>query len=126
MKCRERSGRESYISPTWLRKALNESSCLLPPRPSALLRHESQKLVPGFLLLEFAEHRTCDRARMLFLDTAHHHAEMLCLDNHSHAQRIQHLQQTLSDLLCQPLLNLQSPRKDVHDPWNLAQPDHLV
>src|SRR5581483_1774017 len=63
---------------------------------------------------------------MLFFDAAHHHAEVARFADDADADRVDNLLDGLRYLLRQPLLNLQPPREDIHDPGNLAEPHHLI
>ena len=49
---------------------------------------------------------------MLFLDTAHHHAQMPRFDDHADALRFNRVLDRFRNLRGQSLLNLQAPRKD--------------
>src|SRR2546425_6719325 len=60
---------------------------------------------------------------MLFFDAAHHHAQMLCLDDHAHTLRADLSLDGLGDLARQPFLDLQTTGEHVHQPRHLAQPD---
>ena len=68
------------------------------------------------------EHRARDGARVLFLDAAHRHAQVGRLADHRHTQRIDLLADGLGNLVGHPLLNLQPPRKDIHQPGILLRP----
>ena len=57
-----------------------------------------------------AAKRARDRPRILLLDAAHHHAQMLGLDHDTNARRLQHVVDGLSNLLGQSLLHLQASR----------------
>lgn len=60
---------------------------------------------------------------MLFLNAAHHHAEVAGLDNHADPLGFQDCIQRIADLLPQPFLNLQTPCKNIDDPGYFAQSD---
>src|SRR6478672_6735737 len=67
-----------------------------------------------------------DRSRVLFLNTAHHHAKVIGLDDHSNSRRLEHSAKPLGYLLSQPLLDLETPRIDVHYPRDLRKSDDLA
>ena len=77
-----------------------------------------------FFLAETAEHRRRDRGRVLFFDTAHHHAEMAGLDDDSDSLRLDDFLNCFRDLRGEAFLYLEPARKDFNQPWNLAEPDH--
>ena len=62
---------------------------------------------------------------MLFLDAAHHHAQMAGLDDHADALRLDGVLDRLGDLRGQALLNLQAAREDFDEARNFAQADHF-
>ena len=47
------------------------------------------------------------------------------IHDHSDAEWRQLLLDHQGDLMRQPLLHLQPPRKNIHQAWNLAETDHL-
>ena len=58
---------------------------------------------------------------ILFLDTAHGHAEVLGFNHHSHAKRIEDLLKTVLDLRGEPFLQLKSACVTLHHAWDFAQ-----
>src|SRR6266513_5982802 len=83
-----------------------------------------QKFVARVLiLLEYAEHGTGNGDGVLFLYTAHDHAEMLRLDDDGDAARMDLFIDGFRDLRRQPFLNLQAAREHIHEALNLAQAD---
>src|ERR1019366_7603989 len=111
--CRARTRRRSALLPSPLQ-----------PHPSMV--HQRQELIPRLLPLpESPQHRARHRPRVLLLHSPHHHAEVPRFADHSHSHRIDDLLDGLRHFLRQPLLYLQPPRKGVHNPRNLAQPDHF-
>jgi thymidine kinase len=70
---------------------------------------------------EQAPHRARDRLRVLLLDAAHHHAEMIRLDHDADAHRSKHLVERARNLLGEPLLHLQPTREDFDDSRQLAE-----
>ncbi len=63
---------------------------------------------------------------MLLLDAAHHHAQVLRLDHHRHAQRLERLLDAVADLDRQPLLHLQPARIGIDHARDLRQADDLA
>jgi len=61
---------------------------------------------------------------MLFLNSAHHHAEMAGLYDDTHSFRFQYFVERVANLLAEALLHLQTSREDIHDPRDLAEADH--
>src|SRR4029077_1510381 len=65
--------------------------------------HQREELVARlFVVAKRAEHRARYRKRILFFDSAHHHAEVPCLDNHSHSLRVQLFLYGVRDLIGEP------------------------
>ena len=62
---------------------------------------------------------------MLFLDSAHHHAEMARLNDDSDSDGIDGILNGFCNLLSKPLLHLQAARENIYQSRNLAKPDHL-
>ena len=62
---------------------------------------------------------------MLLLHAPHHHAEVAGFDHHSHALRLDCLLNGLRDLRGQPLLNLETTRKDFDEAGILLRPTTL-
>src|SRR6266853_761615 len=59
--------------------------------PRAPAVDQPQEFVPGLRVLEQrAPQGARDRLGVLLLDAAHHHAEMVRLDHHTHAARVEH------------------------------------
>ena len=84
-----------------------------------------QKLGPCFIPFKSAYEIGCRCDRILFLDAAHRHTQMLCLNDNCHAKGFQRVIDGLLDLHGQPLLDLQPARIDIHHPCNLAQPGDI-
>ena len=59
-------------------------------------------------------------------DPAHGHAEVLGLDHHDHAARLEDLHERVGDLGGQPLLHLRALGVDVDEPGQLGQPGDLA
>src|ERR1700722_346584 len=88
---------------------------------------QRQELVARFFpIAERAEHSAGHRSGVLLLYAAHHDAEVPRLANDAHAHRLDQFLNGLRDLLCQALLDLQAPRKNVHNARQLTEPDHAV
>src|SRR5205085_7514005 len=77
-------------------------------------------------IAEEAEHGGSHRRGVLLLHPAHHHAEVARFHYHAHALRFDRLHDGLSDLRRQPLLDLQTTRKYIHEAWQLAQADYFA
>src|SRR5687767_4156247 len=93
----------------------------------AFVLDQLEKLHPGpRIVTKGAEHRAGHGKRVLFLHAAHRHAQMGALTNDRHAQWIDFLENLLGNLIRHPLLDLQTSRKHVDQPWNLAQTDHMT
>lgn len=73
-----------------------------------------------------SQHGAGDSDRVLFFHPAHHHAEMSRFDDDSDAVCAQLITQCFSDLDRQSFLHLESPRKRVDDPRNLAETDDFL
>src|SRR5581483_10222604 len=63
---------------------------------------------------------------MLFLHTAHHHAEMSRLHDDTYPLWLDRFLNGLRDLSCEPLLDLQTTRENFDEPGNLAEANHLT
>src|SRR5258708_23243849 len=63
---------------------------------------------------------------MLLLHAAHHHTQVTSFANHANANRIDGVLNSLRHVLREPLLDLEAPREDIHQAWELTQSDHLV
>jgi hypothetical protein len=89
---------------------------------AAAVSYQRQEFVSGLLAVaERSQHSACHRARVLLLDSTHHHAEVPSLTNHAYAQRVKDFLNRLRNLLRHPLLNLQTPRKRIHNSRDFAQ-----
>src|SRR5688572_23611829 len=85
---------------------------------------KSQKLIPRLRVVpEDTAKRRRYCLRVLLLNAPHHHAEVIRLDHNSHAERIENLADRLGDLVGQPLLHLETLRKDIHDSRQLGETD---
>ena len=78
-----------------------------------------------FVRTESAEHGGRDHFRILFFNTAHHHAKMLTFENDSHAFRIHALHYRFGDLFCKFFLNLQSSCETVNYTRKFRNPKNL-
>ena len=87
---------------------------------------EGEEFLPRLLCTECPEHRGRHRCRVLLLDAAHHHAQVPRFHHHADAQRLGGFLNRLGNLYRQPLLHLQAPREDFHQPRHFAQADHLA
>src|SRR5690349_15925881 len=75
-----------------------------------------QKLRPrARIVAEGSAHGACYGFRILLLDAAHHHAEVIRLDDHANAGWREHILDRASNLLGEPLLHLQPSREDLDD-----------
>jgi hypothetical protein len=91
------------------------------------LLNEIQELVAGFAVaLEVAQHAAGDGATVLFLHAAHHHAEVIGLNDYADAFGLQVFFKSVSHVGGQSLLHLKSAAEDVDHAGNLAQPDDLL
>src|SRR5271165_6026606 len=93
---------------------------------SGFLANQRKEFIAGFLFLELSQHRAGYRARVLLLNSAHHHTQVLGFQNHADAKRFELLQQALSDLLGQAFLNLQATSKYINYSRYLTEANHLV
>jgi len=88
--------------------------------------HQVQKFVAGVLIvLEAAEHRARDGSRVLFLDAAHDHTQMLGFDHNGHALWFNSVVNDFGDLHRQALLHLQAPGEHIDKTGDLAQSNDL-
>ena len=78
------------------------------------------------IVLECSQHRTGYSHRVLLLDTAHDHTQVLGLDNDANASGADLRIDGLSDLHRQPFLNLESAGVHIDQPGNLTQAHDLV
>jgi len=89
--------------------------------------NQIKEFVAGVLIvLESAQHRARHRHRVLLFDTTHDHAEMLSLDNDSHAPRLNLFSDGVGNLSGQAFLHLKPPGEHVDKTWNLAEPDYAA
>src|SRR5581483_410089 len=90
------------------REAPVTSACR--PARSMLVVREPQEFIPRLpIVTETAAQGTGDGLGVLLLHPTHHHAQMLRLDDHTDTARTQFLFKRQSDLLGQPLLDLEAP-----------------
>src|SRR5207249_4802515 len=60
--------------------------------------HEPEELIPGLAVVpERPAQRAGHRLRILLLDAAHHHAEVIGLDHHADAERLEHAAERVGD-----------------------------
>src|ERR1700722_4617154 len=88
--------------------------------------HQREELGARVLLLEDSDHSRGHGRGVLLLHPPHHHAQVPGLDHHAHSLGINRILNGIGDLPCKPLLHLQAPGKDLHQPGYLAQADHLA
>src|SRR5204863_2649267 len=75
---------------------------------------------------EGSKHGAGHRNRVLLLHAAHRHAEMLPFEHHADTDRTDFLENGFRDLVGEPLLDLETSREDVDEPWDLAQTHDLA
>src|SRR6185437_5354292 len=92
----------------------------------AAVRQRQKLLARARVVPENARDGRRHRLRILLLNTAHHHAEMICFDHDAHAARLEHALNRFGDLLGEPLLHLQAARKHLDDARELGEPYDLV
>ena len=99
------------------------------PRPrqrdahSASAEDEAHRLAPGRgVVAEDAADGGGHRGRPGLADAAHRHAQVLGLDDHEHAARLEDVVECVGDLAGHPLLHLRAPGVDVDQPGQLRQP----
>src|SRR2546425_688953 len=86
--------------------------------------YQIQEFVSSVLIVfEGAGHRTGHGYRVLLLDAAHDHAEVLRLNDYGHAARMNFFINRICNLSSQPLLHLKASGIHVHQPRYLAQAD---
>jgi len=73
---------------------------------------------------EDAKHVTRDRHRVLLLNAAQYHAQVLRLNDHRNPLGVELFLQSLGDLGSQPLLHLEPASIQVHQPRNFAKSDN--
>src|SRR5260370_26898164 len=87
---------------------------------SGALANQGKKLVSSFFILpECAQHGARNSAGMLFLDAAHHHAEMARFANYSDPGGIYQFLNGLGNLLREPFLDLKAACEYINQPWDL-------
>src|SRR5258706_6268794 len=96
-----------------------------PSRSVAALRDQADKLGARAVLLKFAGKRGRRRDRMLFLDAAHDHAQVLRFNHHRDAQRLQCFLNAIAAFDREPLLHLQPARKRVDHARDFRQADDM-
>src|SRR5690606_22859460 len=99
-----------------------------PPSADDAIGHREPEelLARPEVLQEDAAHRAGDRLRVLLLHAAHHHAQVVRLDDHPHARGPQRVPHRLRDLVRHPLLHLQPTSEDLDDPRQLREADDLA
>src|SRR5215471_11890451 len=75
---------------------------------------------------ERPQHRRGHSLSVLLFHSAHLHAQMTSLDNDPNSLRTDVRLDRLRNLIRHPLLNLQAPRKHIHQPRDFAQPEHAL
>src|SRR5581483_2211783 len=99
------------------------TSAVRPERLMLVVR-EPQEFIPRLpIVAETAAQGTGDRLGVLLLHPTHHHAQMLRLDDHTDTARTQFLFKRQSDLLGQPLLDLQAPGEHVDHARHFGESD---
>ncbi len=100
----------------------------MPSSPSVVFFHSNE--VEKFHARLWARKRSskgrCSGDGILLFYSAHHHAEVLCFDDHSNAVRLECLLDALEDLMGEALLDLEPTSKDVDDTRQLAQSDNFA
>ena len=92
-----------------------------------LLLDQAEEFAAGRrVFAELTQHHRSDHRRILLLHTAHHHAHVLGLDHHGHAQGAGHLQYRVGDLAAEVFLDLQAARVHVDNPRHLRQAQHFA
>ena len=99
------------------------SYTLLPVAPGKQAQKFTARAGIG---LERTEHRARGGVGILFLDTAHRHAQVERINHDSHAFRFQDLAEAVRNLCGQAFLHLQAPAKGVNDSRNLAETDDFA
>ena len=85
------------------------------------LMNQREEFCAGFLFVtEATQHGRRHRGRVLLFHAPHHHAEVPRFDDYAHALRLDYLLDGFGNLSRKAFLNLQSPRKKLDQPWNLA------
>src|SRR5690606_13149672 len=98
-----------------------------PSTDDAIGHREPQELLARLQVLqEDARRGAGDRLRVLLLHAAHHHAQVVRLDDDAHALGPQRVPHRLRDLVRHPLLHLEPPREDLDDARQLRQADDLA
>src|SRR5436190_15278449 len=72
-----------------------------------------------------AAYRARDRLRVLLFDAAHHHAQVVRLDDDANTLRLEDVVDRARDLLGEPLLDLEPTREHLDESRQLAQPHNL-
>src|SRR5688572_30011657 len=86
---------------------------------------QSQEFVASHRAVpELTAKRAGDRPRVLLLDASHHHAKVLCLDDHANTSGLEHFLDRARDLFSEALLYLKAPREDLHESRQLRQSDN--
>jgi hypothetical protein len=100
--------------------AAHDSKCVV-----LLSDDEVQKFLPRFSSrLQAAEHATGGSNCFSLLHPTHHHAEMAGLYNDGDALRLEHFGEGKGDLLCEPFLDLKSPREHFDYSSDLGEADY--
>src|SRR5262249_50764438 len=88
--------------------------------------NQIQEFHASLLGLEHAKHCARNRTGILFLHSAHDHAHVLRLDNHTHSEGSDLRVDGIGNLIGEPFLDLKPATEDLNQPGNLTQPDHLL
>src|SRR5581483_2787838 len=109
----------------------NQQSTDLPSRrsrmpfSSVVTVNKAHRLGTGDVITESAAYGRSHGTRSRLPHSAHGHAQMLGLDDHDHAPRLQRVDERVRDLAGHPLLHLRSACVHVHQPGELGQPGDL-
>ena len=89
--------------------------------------NERQKLVPSLeLALECAKHGAGNSERGLLFNAAHHHAEVLGLEDDTDTQGVNCALNGFGDLASETLLHLEATGEDIDEACHLAEADDFA
>lgn len=112
---------QNHFFQKWKQTFLNKSAML-----RVFLSDQIQKLLPrSCISLEASCNGARDRDGMLFLDPAHHHAEVARLDDDADADGFQHGLECIADFLTESFLGLETPRIHIDDARDFAEADDM-
>src|SRR5256885_3055738 len=91
------------------------------PRGERAAGDEPQEFIARLAVVaERAAQRAGDGLGVLLLYAAHHHAQVIRLDHDADARRLEDAAERIGNLIGEPLLDLEPPRKDLDDAGNLG------